>query len=83
MKREVDFLIEGMRLQFVGQELEAKGEVYEEMKTNFTNGDFLMDEWTRKVLLRGSLYEHTAGGTMEGLLGSKYEDALGYHEKYV
>jgi hypothetical protein len=30
-----DFLLEGVRLQIVGNEVLARGEIYEEMKNNF------------------------------------------------
>ena len=63
--------------------MEAKGEVYDEMKVNFTNGDFMMNEFTRKALLKGSIYEYTSGGTIEGLLNNKFEDVMNYYEKYV
>jgi Zn-dependent M16 (insulinase) family peptidase len=58
-----------------------RGDAYEEMKSNWANGEFIHGNGVRRNLLGGSVYGNC--GDPESMMGVKYEDVQSYMQSHV
>ncbi len=81
LKRE-SFLQEGHRLEIVGDHLERKGIVYNEMKGAMASPDSRLWHTMMRMLVPDLTYAHVSGGDPAIIPSLTYEELIGFYETY-
>lgn len=78
----LNFLQEGHRLEFEGDQLLSKGVVYNEMKGALSSPEWLMAEYTKEALFPGTSYRFNSGGEPEVISGLSHQVLVDFHKKH-
>ncbi|HEY4254736.1 MAG TPA: insulinase family protein, partial [Chlamydiales bacterium] len=80
--KKLSFLQEGHRLEWVGQNLEFKGVVYNEMKGAMTEAEARLSKAVFKHLTPDLTYAHNAGGEPREIPQLTHEELVEFHQSY-
>ena len=75
------FKRDGVRLDFIDNQLTYNGVVYNEMKNSGSNTKAILYNSIKKSLYPDTYYKWSSGGTPEAITGLTYEDVLKLHEE--
>jgi hypothetical protein len=80
--KHLSFLQEGHRLEWVGQDLQYKGVVYNEMKGAMTESEARLSKTLFQHLLPDLTYAHNSGGEPKDIPKLSYEELIEFHRSY-
>ena len=78
----LNFLQEGHRVEFAGNQLVIKGVVYNEMKGALSSPECLMTEYTRVALFPTTSYQFNSGGNPEAIPNLSHQMLKDFHKKH-
>ena len=79
---QLNFLQEGHRLEFEGNQLVSKGIVYNEMKGALSSPDRLMAEHTKEALFPTTSYRFNSGGDPQAIPNLSHQMLVDFHKRY-